>query len=500
MAEASIERWGVYEASFEGPATGNSYLEVDLRVTFRQGHRTVAVRGFYDGEGVYRARFSPDAEGEWTWTTQSNVEALDQLDGGFTCVAPSSPHNHGPVQVDDRHFRYADGTPYACIGTTSYAWAHQGDELAERTLKALAASPFDKLRMTVFPKHYRYNENEPPCYAFPCTQVGSSFWEGRPEYRGEDRKPWAFDFERFDPSFWRMFERRVAQVGELGVEADLIVFHPYDRWGFAHMPPEVEDRYLRYLVARLAAYRHVWWSLANEWDLMRDKTVEDWQRYARVIQEEDPYDRLRSIHNCHRWYDHNRPWVTHCSIQSSDPRADRLRGEYRKPLVYDEICYEGTVPEDWGNISAAELVHRFWEIACRGGYPGHAEVLLTDEHVMWWNKGGELRGESVERIAFLKQLMQSGPARGIDPHAVGNQKPIGAKGGDWLLGYTGVRQPVEWPVANLPAGRRYRLEHIDPWAMTIREVETPIVADDQGRALLPMPGRPHQAFRLTTAD
>ena len=32
------------------------------------------------------------------------------------------------------------------------------------------------------------------------------------------------------------------------------------------MPAEADDRYLRYAVARLAAYRNVWWSLANECD------------------------------------------------------------------------------------------------------------------------------------------------------------------------------------------------------------------------------------------
>ena len=31
----------------------------------------------------------------------------------------------------------------------------------------------------------------------------------------------------------------------------------------------VDDRYLRYVVARLAAYRNVWWSLANEYDFRK---------------------------------------------------------------------------------------------------------------------------------------------------------------------------------------------------------------------------------------
>ena len=33
------------------------------------------------------------------------------------------------------------------------------------------------------------------------------------------------------------------------------------------------------------AYRNVWWSLANEYDLMRTKTMADWDRFFRIVQE-----------------------------------------------------------------------------------------------------------------------------------------------------------------------------------------------------------------------
>ena len=84
------------------------------------------------------------------------------------------------------------------------------------------------------------------------------------------------------------------------------------------MAPAQDDRYVRYLVARLGAFRNVWWSLANEFDLMRHKTMADWDRFFRIVQEHDPYQHLRSIHNCHAFYDHAKPWVTHLSVQRSD--------------------------------------------------------------------------------------------------------------------------------------------------------------------------------------
>ena len=68
-------------------------------------------------------------------------------------------------------FRHADGTRCLPLGTTCYAWTHQGDELEETTLQTLAGAPWTKVRMCVFPKSMVYNENEPPRYPFEFTEA-----------------------------------------------------------------------------------------------------------------------------------------------------------------------------------------------------------------------------------------------------------------------------------------------------------------------------------------
>jgi len=65
----------------------------------------------------------------------------------------------------------------------------------------------------------------------------------------------------------RLRQNAGSKLRDLGIQADLILFHPYDHWGYALMGAEADERYLRYTVARLAAYRNVWWSVANAWDL-----------------------------------------------------------------------------------------------------------------------------------------------------------------------------------------------------------------------------------------
>lgn len=328
-----VERWGVWEVSLDGPSDGNPYLEVQLSAILSQGGSRITVPGFYDGDGTYKIRFSPPAQGDWRYETRSNRAEMNGKSGAFTAGSPSG-NNHGPVQVfKTLHLRYADGTPYHQFGTTCYAWIHQTNELQQQTLKTLAASPFNKIRFCVFPKSYAYNQNEPELFAFRKKADGK------------------FDFDRPDPAFWHHLEQRVLDLQRLGIEADLILWHPYDRWGFSEMSDPQDDRYLRYCIARLSAYRNVWWSLANEFDFMTDqprghrgnKQMDDWGRFFQILQNEDPHGRMRGIHNGRIWYDHTKEWVTHASLQTSNMAGGvRYRTLYQKPVISTSASMRAT--------------------------------------------------------------------------------------------------------------------------------------------------------------
>ncbi len=409
-APASATLWGLFEIALEGPSSGNPYLEVELSARFSQGDTTLDVPGFYDGEGIYRIRFMPHLTGRWTWRTASSASALDGHEGSVE-VGAAKAGDHGPVRAAGEHFRYADGSRYINIGTTAYVWNLQGDAVEEETLATLAKAPFTKIRMCVFPKHYRYNQNEPPLYPFALLEKGSSQWVG-----GFGATDWKFDCDRVEPAYFRHLEKRIADLKALGIEADLIVLHPYDRWGFSRMSAEQDDRYLRYLVARLAAFPNVWWSMANEYDFMFNKTLADWDRMIGVVADADPFGHLLSVHNGFAPYDYSDPRITHVSIQR--PYTERIalwRKEFGKPVSDDECCYEGDIGEAWGNISGQELVHRFWEGTVAGGYVTHGETYYNDEEKLWWAKGGTLVGQSVDRIAFLKSILEARRTRGSTP-------------------------------------------------------------------------------------
>jgi hypothetical protein len=473
------EKWGVFELKLQGPDLGNPFVDVALSAEFRFEDRTLETLGFYDGEGVYRVRFMPDTEGRWTFRTKSSARSLANIEGQFECTV-ALEGNHGPVRVKDTfHFAHEDDTRYIPVGTTCYAWIHQEEHLIKETLETLETSPFNKMRMCVFPKSYVFNTNEPPYYPFEGTL--------------ED----GWDFTRFNPLFFQHLEQRIIDLGKLGIEADLILFHPYDRWGFADMNKGADDRYLRYLVARLSAYQNVWWSLANEYDLMWSKEIDDWERIANVIKENDPYHHLISIHNCLQFYDYTRPWITHCSVQRIDvyktaESTDEWRNQWNKPIVIDECAYEGDVDQGWGNITGEEMTRRFWEGALRGGYVGHGETYLHPEDVLWWSKGGKLHGSSPERIAFLRNIMEEGPERGLTPLFMSWDAPAAGIPDEYYLFYYGFNQP-RFRDYSMKPGTEYKVEVIDTWNMTINELKGTF----EGKFRVELPGRQFMAVRMT---
>ncbi len=502
----TVERWGIFEVAFPGKQEGNPFVDYDIRGEFIGENETKTATGFYDGEGIYKIRFMPSFEGEYRYRVWGSF-STEVYEGEFS-VTPATEGNHGPVHVANTfHFTYEDGTPYYSIGTTCYVWHLQTMALQEQTLATLKDSAFNKIRFCVFPKHYDYNLNEPYTYPYEGTPMDSSvltpdnFMHYNSQYETTDPGN-CWDFTRFNPAHFAHIERRISDLMALGIEADLIMMHPYDRWGFSTMTREEDDLYWNYCVARFSAYRNVWWSLANEYDLMPKKRPEDWERYAAILCAKDPYNRLRSIHNCKHIYDFRKPWVTHCSIQRVDPylsgeNVETWRNIYGKPVVLDEIVYEGNIEHNWGNISGEEMNRRFWEGAIRGGYPGHGETYYAEDRILWWSHGGILKGSSPERFQFLLSILEETPGCGLKVNdlktsfredleaTVDSLIPI-----PYYIYYYGYRRPV-FKEFSFPEDREYEVDVLDTWEMTVTKCGT-----FKGRFKVPLPGKEYMAIRI----
>jgi hypothetical protein len=234
--------------------------------------------------------------------------------------------------------------------------------------------------------------------------------------------------------------------------------------------------------------------MANEYDFLRDKTMADWDRFFRIVQDTDPYHHLRSIHNSGPMYDHGKPWVTHVSVQSHDfDKTPVWLSAYNKPVIFDECQYEGDSSARWGNLSGEEMTRRFWLAAALGAYAGHSETYTDSAHKLWLAHGGSLLGESVSRIVFMRKILEETGPLTAQPE---NYYPLAGRKGQYYLYYFDYHQPASYEFT-LPEGARYRAEWIDPWQMTVTPLEGTL---EGGKVRLKLPRKPYMAVRIRKVE
>jgi hypothetical protein len=237
---------------------------------------------------------------------------------------------------------------------------------------------------------------------------------------------------------------------------------------------------------------------------MGEKNMDDWNHFVQLFAEKDPYNHLRGIHNGAVFYDHTNPLITHASVQNEETfKAKDLRKKYKKPVVYDECRYEGNINWSWGNITGEEMVNKFWRGVVNGGSVGHGETYLTEDPVkwgsesqdiLWWSKGGVLRGQSHERIKFLRGIIESAPGY-LNPVVIFEWwMPYAAVAykDEYFLIYYNMDQPRS-QILNLPENSKYKVEVVNAWDMTI----VPVSGDFSGRCLIQLPQKPFTALRIT---
>lgn len=491
----------MFELQFTGQEPEDSWADIDLTAVFENQGEKKTVKGFYAGNGIYKVRFLPEKTGTYTW----QVSGIVAGSGTEVCESATGQH-HGMVQAEGTHFAYQDGTKYLPFGTTIYALAHQEEAVIQDTFVSLKNSPFNKVRHCIFPKHYLYNQNDPEYFPFEKNAEGN------------------WDVHRPCMKFWEHFETIVEKLGGMEIETDLILFHSYDRWGFSLLSMEESKIYLEYAIRRLAAYPYVWWSLANEYDFLFNRKIEDWYEIEEFVAQADPYGHLLSNHNGVHHYDFSRPNITHCCVQTDAMhKADVWQERYQKPVVYDECCYEGNIEMSWGNISAFEMVNRFWRGCTKGAYVTHGETFVSEDEILWWAKGGVLKGESAPRIAFLKDILYALPScltpwtepmdvnfadinmslkdcedpdlafRGLLQSCTAEEQEIQAAKDANYAGHCGeeaflkyyARQCVAVSSIMLPSTHTYKIEAIDVWKME----RWTIAEKASGKTMLKLPGK-----------
>ncbi|MDO8543290.1 MAG: DUF4038 domain-containing protein [Opitutaceae bacterium] len=418
-----IPRWEVHEFVARGRHPGSNPFGEALFVgefTAPSG-KTFVTDGFHDGDDAWRLRFAPDEEGDWSYVLRGGAVQVRQR-GRFRCTRA---HGHGFIRVHPENpyaFAHADGTAFFPMGDTCYGLLDDSPitpELRAEYLRTRRGQRFNFIRMQVG-------------HSYDRAAADSTYWA----WGGTAQEP---DFDRLNPVFFRRMDELVRQMRAAGMNIELILLNLY-RPPFRdtrQWTPARERLWLRYLLARYAAFDHIFlWTIANEYELHPDAKYRldhpddvDWAKAtARFVKSHDPYRHLVTIHPVvsastkgstardpidppwrigeffgvddamdvlsqqtgktgegTTWDDKLQCWTGDAVNLLPSLRAD-LR--YRKPVLNTENGYEYLrgYPTGRRQVHHTDKVRRTsWQIVCGGGYFS-AGFRSTLGHSDSWNR------------------------------------------------------------------------------------------------------------------
>ncbi len=114
-------QWSTYDITLAASGSyANPYAAgPSLTATFSgPGGVTQTVTGFWDGGSTYKVRFTPTAQGDWSYTTSSSDSGLNGQTGDLNAAAPLAGER-GFVRVDPNYtnsFVYDDGRTISSWG------------------------------------------------------------------------------------------------------------------------------------------------------------------------------------------------------------------------------------------------------------------------------------------------------------------------------------------------------------------------------------------------
>jgi hypothetical protein len=310
------------------------YLTVDLRIEFRSPRRrTLAMPAFWDGGRRMVVRFSPTEAGGWDYHVTSNVATWNDQTGSFTAAASESP---GFLRAANAHHwayteRNARGLDQAHLwmGATETGFAAMDEAAFRATAEARGAQKFTHLRGLALPA-------EGVKGAFSSSGLPDVAW-----------------FQRLDG--------RVRYLNQKGMTADLILAGTAADLAAAFPRPDQRRRFVRFMVARYAAFA-VTWEAAGRFEDDLDARAQ-LAEIGAALKDLDPYQHPRTSgarQTSTPLLDDK--WMDFASQGAFDDSLGAIEHQlYAVPFVNQGLGREG-------DIDADTFRHRLWNATMDGQY------------------------------------------------------------------------------------------------------------------------------------
>lgn len=315
-APTKINQWVMHELSFFSSKDYiRPFYDVNIEAIFTAPDgKTLHMPGFWDGENVWKVRFSATMFGIWTYQiicTDTENTGLHNQRGILQCDIYDGEldiYKHGFIKVAEggRYFVYQDGTPFFYLGDTHWFMPHE----------RFAAS-----NVIGVDSQFKYIVDKRVAQNFTVYQSEPIMVE----HIGDDEEA-VYDLTSFDQNdlkgFWNLDRKfqYIADCGMVHANAELVFSACMAGKAFTL---EYIKKLVRYWVARYSAYP-VLWTTAQEVDAYGygfqspDEPAENyknWVLVAELTYEMDPYKHPITAHMgckvkestfhtlpCHSWF------------------------------------------------------------------------------------------------------------------------------------------------------------------------------------------------------
>lgn len=251
-------------ADVTGHAYANPYVDITLEIEFRSpGFKTYLMPGFWDAtRNRMVVRFSPTEGGQWTYKISSNVSAFNGKEGTFNAGASDAP---GFVNVANVHHWATDNKqPHLWMGYIADRFAFRPASEFEQQLNLAAQNKFTHFRGSIL---------------------------GTPN----DRAMVFTAPDRPNAAFFDKLDRRIGELHKRGLTTDLILASDPDYIASLFADAAARQRFIRYVVARYAAYNVTWEGLEQFEDYADGRAL--LKELGLDLKKLDPYQHPRSTNS-----------------------------------------------------------------------------------------------------------------------------------------------------------------------------------------------------------
>ena len=512
------------------------FNDVTMDVVFTEPDGTNRrVPAFWAGGQSWKVRYASPQTGYHRWWSEcsaSHDAGLHEVKGAVE-IEPYEGDNllfqHGPVRIarDQRHFEYADATPFFWLGDTWWMglchrlhWPDEFQQLAEdRRDKGFTVV---QLVAGLYPDMYPFD----------------------PRGANEAGYPWEEEYARIRPDYFAAADQRLRSLLDMGLTPCIV-----GAWGY-FMPWMGEAKlkaHWRYLIARYAAWPVVWcaageanlpWYRAEGFPYDDQGAARRWSEIMRFIRATDPWRRPITTHptaihaNSARHavddealldFDflqtpHDGPGITveetaaRTVVQSraAFPTMPVIDGEASYEMLGDQIPASRPRAVFWLCMMNGAAGHTYgangiWQVNRKGEPHGASPTAgSTGYGSISWDEAMDLEGG--RQIAAGKRWLEKLSWWTFQPHftwaawdgpmdpaanapAPGTVTPcaIGRAHGPRVFYFLQDRRVV---LRQLEPGCTYTVTHFDPVEMT-ESIGGVRVADHGGEVRLPAPGHGH---------